>query len=149
MSERLRIPAGAWILVGDGRKALVLRNHGDDLCPSLQVQRVFSAPPNPATHAQGTDRPPRAIFGGQRSAIEQTDWHELAEHHFADEVAAAVGKAHRKTPIEALIIVAPPRTLAELRRAFSDELKHVILAEVHKDLTKHPIVEIERHLAGP
>ena len=148
MQERLTIPPGGWVVVGDGRKALVLSNHGDDLYPNLQVERVFTAPPNPATHMQGADKPPRAIFGGQRSAIEQTDWHELAEHRFAEEVAGALEKAHRRSPLKALIVVAPPRTLADLRRAFSDEIKHVIQAEIHKDLTKHPTYEIERHLTG-
>jgi protein required for attachment to host cells len=44
--------------------------------------------------------------------------------------------------------VAPPRTLAELRLAFHPDVKACIVAEVNKDLTKHPVDEIEKHLTG-
>ena|GEM_PF-3960932 len=41
--------------------------------------------------------------------------------------------------ISALVVVAPPRTLAEPRHSFSDSLLRKIIAEVNKDLTKHPV----------
>jgi protein required for attachment to host cells len=146
LNEKLKIPAVAWVVVADGRKALVLRNQGDEVFPNLQVQQVYEAPPNPATREQGSDKPPRAIYGGRRSAIEQTDWHELAERRFAEEVAAVLERMHRDAPLGTLIIVAPPRALADLRKALSDEIKRTIVAEIDKDLTKHPVYEIESHL---
>jgi protein required for attachment to host cells len=45
-----------------------------------------------------------------------------------------------------LVIVAPPRALADLRGAIHADVKARIVAEIDKDLTKHPIAEIERHL---
>ncbi|MGZ3612950.1 MAG: baeRF12 domain-containing protein [Thermodesulfobacteriota bacterium] len=48
----------------------------------------------------------------------------------------------------ALAIVAPPRALADLRRAIHQDVKARIFAEIDKDLTKHPIADIERHLVG-
>jgi protein required for attachment to host cells len=50
--------------------------------------------------------------------------------------------------VPALVIAAPPRTLADLRRAFHDDVKARIVAEVGKDLTKHPVADIEVHLLG-
>lgn len=147
MDQKL-IPLGACILVADGHKALVLRKMGDEARPNLQVEQVLEAPPNPLTHEQGADRPPRAIFRGRRSALAQAGWHGLAEHQFVDRVAEALARTHQQTPIPALIVVALPRALAELRRVLSDELKGVIIAEIDKDLTKHPVFEIERHLVG-
>jgi protein required for attachment to host cells len=47
----------------------------------------------------------------------------------------------------ALIIAAPPRTLADLRHAFHDDVKDRIIAEIDKDFTKQPLNEIEKHLA--
>ena len=47
-----------------------------------------------------------------------------------------------------LVIAAPPRTLADLRRAFHADVKKRIVAEVGKDLTNHPVSEIETHLLG-
>ncbi|HEX2726621.1 MAG TPA: host attachment protein [Beijerinckiaceae bacterium] len=146
MKKGLTIAHNGWVVVGDGRTALLLSNQGDEVYPNLQVQQVLEAPPNPPTHEQGTDQPPRAVFGGRRSAIAQTDWHELAEQRFAGDVAEALEKVHRTTPIKALIVVAPPRTLSNFRQAFSDNLKRSIVAEVDKDLTKHPLSEIERLL---
>jgi protein required for attachment to host cells len=35
-----------------------------------------------------------------------------------------------------------------MRRAFHDDVKARIVAEVGKDLTKHPVAEIETHLLG-
>ena len=52
----------------------------------------------------------------------------------------------RKRNVPALVIAVPPRTLADLRRAFHADVKKRIVAEVGKDLTKHPVWEIETHL---
>jgi protein required for attachment to host cells len=54
----------------------------------------------------------------------------------------------RASEVKALIVVAPPKTLAELRDAFHPDVKACVLAEINKDLTKHPIAEIEKHLTG-
>jgi protein required for attachment to host cells len=52
----------------------------------------------------------------------------------------------RERAVPALIIVAPPRALVDLRRAFHKDVKERIVAEVGKDLTNHPVAEIETHL---
>lgn len=144
----VKLPHNAWVLVGDGRKALVLRNEGDDVFPNLKAVSVFKDEANPATALHGSDRPGRAVehVTGRRSGVEQTDWHEIAEQRFAHNVAASL--CARENDIDALVVVAPPKTLAELREAFSDGLKRKVMAEVNKDLTKHPVHEIERLLGG-
>jgi protein required for attachment to host cells len=147
--QDVRIARDTWVLVADGRKAIILRNKGNEEHPDLRVQQVHEAPPNPATHHQGADRPPRVVSIGRRSTIEQTDWHEVAERRFAGEVAARLNAADRELPIKALVVVAPPKTLAELRAAFSAEIRQVIVAEINKDLTRHPIPEIERYFTRP
>ena len=145
--NKINIPHDALIFVGDGRKALFLRNDGDEKFANLKTERVF-VDQNPATHDQGTDQPGRAFssIDGRRSAVGQTDWHELEERHFAREVASALEKVVRERKCKALVIVAPPRTLAELRHAFHADVKSRIVAEIDKDLTKHPVYEIEKHL---
>ncbi|MBX9709717.1 MAG: host attachment family protein [Xanthobacteraceae bacterium] len=45
-----------------------------------------------------------------------------------------------------MIAAAPPRTPTELRVAFHSDVKACIIAEINKDLTKHPVLEIEKHL---
>lgn len=141
--RNLMIPHGGYVIVADGRKVLVLLNEGHPLELDLQVRRVFEAPPNPPTRDQGTDKPPRVRLGDRRSAIEQTDWHELAERRFTDDFAQALD---RLEPVPALVVVAPQRTLAELRLALPERLRRSVIAEIDRDLTKHTVSEIQRHL---
>ena len=146
--EKLAIPHDAFIFVGDGRKALFLRNDGDEKFPSLKTVRVF-AEENPPTHEQGAGRPAVAFAHAgshRRVSIDQTDWHHLEEDRFAGRVAAALEDVVRKRNVPALVIVAPPRILADLRRALHADVKKRIVAEINKDLTKHPVGEIETHL---
>jgi protein required for attachment to host cells len=151
MSYKINIPHDAIVFVGDGRKALFLRNAGDEKFPNLTTEQVF-VDQNPSTHDQGSERPGRLFAGAsareQRSAIEPTDWHEIEEQRFARKVADAFEKLVRERKVKAAIIAAPPRTLAELRHAFHDDVKARIVAEIDKDFTKHPVDQIEKHLAG-
>ncbi len=146
--KRLSIPHGALVFVGDGQKALFLRNVGDEKFPNLAAERVFTDD-NPPTHAQGADRPGRAFKRAAtnlRSSMETTDWHELEKERFVGRVAAALEQLVRAEKAKAIIVVAPPGTLAELRQAFHEDVKRRIISEVNKDLTKHPVWEIEKHL---
>jgi protein required for attachment to host cells len=148
--EKNQIPHHALILVCDGRKALFMRNEGDEKFPALKVARVLAGAPNPPTHLQGTDKPGRVLdrASGRYSNVQQLDWHTLAEADFAHEIAAALEVRLEAHDFDKLIIVAPPRTLAELRASLSEKVQKTVIAEHHKDLTKHPVHEIERLLSG-
>lgn len=143
----LRIARDSWILVGDGEKALVFRNDGDAVYPNLQVISILEQE-NPPTSAQGTDAPGRLSDGPgpHRSAVEVTDWHRLEKIRFARDVADALYREAHKGRFDKLIVVAPPATLGELRKAFHKEVSDRIVAEVDKTLTGHPPAEIERIL---
>jgi protein required for attachment to host cells len=145
---KLAIPHDAFVFVGDGGKALFLRNEGDEMFPNLVTERVF-IDEDPPTHEQGTDAPGRVFSGAHavgRSAVESTDWHEIEKARFANQVGAALEDVVRKRSAPALVIVAPPRILADLRCTFHPDVKARIVAEIDKDLTKHPVREIERHI---
>ena len=148
-NEQLKIPHHALVFVGDGRKALFLRNEGDEKFSNLKTEKVFEDE-NPPSHEQGTDRPGHIGKGsqGRRSAVEPTDWHDIEEHHFARKVAAALERVVRADKVKALVVVAPPKTLADLRDAFHADVKARVIAEIHKDLTKQPVWEIEKHLTA-
>lgn len=143
----IKIPHDAYVFVGDGRKALFLRNEGDEKFPNLKTEQVFTRD-NPATREQGSDRPGRAFSSTdqRRSAVEQSDWHDLEEHRFTRDVAAALEQLVRERHVKTLVIAAPPRTLAELRHALHEDVKKRIIAEVDKDFTHQPVYEIEKHL---
>ena len=105
----LRIKHGDWVFVGDGRKALLLRNEGDpDL---LDLRRVeVREDDNPPSREQGTDRPGRTTMQvGPRSAIEATDWHALEEERFAATIAERLNRAAEENKFEHIVIAAPPK----------------------------------------
>jgi len=147
MATALRI--GTWVVVADGRKGLILRNAGDAAIANLKLIEQVDSEHTPRTAEMGTDRPGRTRdhASGGHSAVEQTDWHERAEQDHARAVAAAVERHVQAGEIGRLIVVAPPKTLAVLRDTFSAGVKQTIVGEVAKDLTKHPIHEIERLLS--
>jgi protein required for attachment to host cells len=145
---RFEIPHDAFVFVGDGRKALFLRNAGDAKFLNLKAEQVF-ADENPPTHDQGSDRPGRAFKRAGtnvRSSMDTTDWHDLEEHRFARHVAVAFEELVRKRKVKAIVVAAPARTLADLRDAFHADVKSRIVAEIDKDFTKHSINDIEKHL---
>ena len=138
------------MFVGDGQKALFLRNTGDTTLLNLTTAQVLTDE-NPPTHEQSTDRPGRAfqsVAKTKRSGMETTDWHELEKELFASRVAAALEQMVRGEKVKTIVVVAPPRTLAELRNAFHADVKNRIVAEIDKDLTNLPVDQIEKHLAG-
>jgi protein required for attachment to host cells len=141
------IPGDALVLVGDGRKALFLRNKGTARQVELVVERELQQP-NPPTREQGTDRPGRkpGSDGVSRSAIEQTDWHARAEEHFAAEIARTLYEMEHSHKFNQLVVVAPPKMLGDLRAAFHSEVAKCVVAEVPKDLTSHPVTELSRLL---
>ncbi|MDJ1157439.1 host attachment family protein [Chelatococcus sp. SYSU_G07232] len=147
---RIRLDSDALVFVGDGEKALFLRNKGDWLYPNLVVENVLEQD-NPASREQGSDQPGRMNRGrpsSNKSAIEATDWHQIAKDRFAREVADALYKAAHRQGYQHLVVVAPPTTLGELRKAFHKEVSERVVAEVDKTLTSHPVYEIERILSA-
>lgn len=146
-TEIIRIPHNAYVIVGDGRKALFLRNEGRDGVLQLKTEQVLKND-NPPTREQGSSQPGRSFqsVGSSRSSVEQTDWHDLEEHRFARSIADALAVLAQDKDIPGFVIIAPPRTLADLRQAFGADIKHRIIAEIHKDLTGHPVKDIEKHL---
>lgn len=146
---KVRVPHDALVFVGDGRRALFLRNAGNPAAPNFRTERVFEQE-NPPTDEQGSDQPGRtfASVGSARSAVEQTDWHDLEEKRFAHDVAGKLANMVREGRVEKLVIAAPPRTLGELRQAMTDEVKSRVIAEIDKDFTTQPVPDIQKHFEG-
>ena len=145
--SKLRIGSRDWVVVCDGRKALILQNEGDEEFPNLRMREVREHEDAP-THSQGEDVPGRVhqSFRTTRSAVEQTDWHDLAERHFLTEVVRQLDVALANNLVKRLILVAPPRALGMLRPAYSPALRHAISAEIDKDWVALPIHEVEERL---
>jgi protein required for attachment to host cells len=140
----MRLPHNAAVLVADGRKMLFLRNEGDDAFPNLVVEHA-EAQANPKDGDQKGDAPGLSYssFGSGRNTMEETDFHQLEEDRFAVEATDLLRKRALSNDFESLIVIAPPRTLGELRKHYHREVRTRITGELDKDLTNHPIAEIE------
>lgn len=143
-----KLTNGTWVLIADGEKALFLVNQTDGEDPFLEVFREEEQE-NPANRDQAANHPGRFNDGPnvQRSAVQDTDWHQLAKDRFAGELAEILYKKAHQGAFERLVLVAPPHTLGELRQEIHKEVADRVVAEVPKTLTNHPLTEIETLVA--
>jgi protein required for attachment to host cells len=144
---KMKIGTGDWIVVCDGRKALILENRGDRVFPNLHTKEVHEHP-DPSTSAQGSDSPGRVhqSIGSARSSIEQPDWHDESERAFLKTLADRLNVAVTTGETTALTMVASPRALGMIRADYSAAVRKALHGEVHKDLVKMPVHEIEKQL---
>ena len=138
----------AMVLVADGRKMLFFRNKGDRMAPNLEAETV-KLQDNPYDRDQASHAPGRSInsVGSSRSAMEQTDFHELEETRFAAEAAELLKRRALSNEFEKLIVVAPPAALGEMRKHYHKEVQSHLVGEIAKDLANHPVPEIEKIIA--
>jgi len=143
----MRVPHNSLVVVADGRKLLFLRNEGDAEYPNLSVIKK-QLHPNPSDLDQKTDTAGQKPGGGSPggSTAGEADYHQLEEDRFAAQTADLLRERALRNEFENLIIVAPPKTLGELRKHYHVEVSKRLSGELAKDLTDHPIDQIEQHL---
>jgi protein required for attachment to host cells len=146
---KVKIQAGAWIVVCDGGKAIILQNHGDEKFPDLRTKETYEHAV-PLTREIGTASPGRVqpSVGTARSAVEQAAWHTQEERSFLENLVRRLDKAIAAGEVRDLIIIAAPRALGVLRQVYSHAVRKAIRLELGKDYVRMPISEIEMQLAG-
>ncbi|OWU73855.1 host attachment family protein [Phaeobacter sp. 22II1-1F12B] len=139
-----RIKENTWVVVTDSEKALFLRNLTDHENPNLDVMESEEQE-NPSDEAQSANRPGRMNDTGvqQRSAMDDTDWHELQKERFAHHLSDILYEKAHKGEFDRLIIVASPQVLGNLRDDMHKEVTDKVVAEIPKTLTNHPVNKIE------
>jgi protein required for attachment to host cells len=147
MERAMQIPHNSVILVADGRKSLFFRNQGDADFPNLSVVEKDSHP-NPAHHEQASDLAGQSMrtIDGIGGAMQEVDFHQLEEDRFAADTAAMLKERALRNDYDALVVVAPPHTLGELRRHYHKEVEKRLVAELPKDLVNMPVPAIEKIL---
>ena len=140
----MHLPHNAAVLVADGRKMLFLRNEGDEAYPNLVVEHAEEQA-NPKDGDQKSDAPGLSIssVGSGRSTMDEVDFHQQEEDRFAADAADLLKQRALANDFESLIVIAPPRTLGELRKHYHDSVSARISGEINKDLTGHPTADIE------
>jgi len=145
---KMQVPHNSFVVVADGKKMLFFRNEGDAEFLKLEVDRKREQEDlaDREMKTDGAGRTFDASGGAGRSAYEETDFHQLEEDRFAAETAEMLKRRALRNEFESLIIVAPPRTLGELRKHYHKEVEKRLTGEIAKDLTGHPVPEIEKIL---
>jgi protein required for attachment to host cells len=143
----MQISHNAVVLVADGRKSLFLRNEGDATHPNLVVERAVEQI-NPSDGEQKTDHAGRSSssVGGGQNSMQEVDFHQQEKDRFAVDTADMLKRRALANDFDSLIVVAPPQTLGELRKHYHSEVSARLSGELDKDLTSHPIDQIEKVL---
>ena len=144
----MRVPRNSVILVADGRKRLLLRNEGDAEALSLTV---FSALEDSSQRTRDivTDSPGRTFApnsGG--GAFPAADAHDVEESRFAADTAEMLSRAVLSGDFSDVIVMAPPKTLGQLRKHYRPDVENRIIREVGKDMTGSPVEQIEKILVA-
>jgi protein required for attachment to host cells len=143
------LPHNSLVLVTDGRKMLLLRNGGLDGKIQLRTEShdfrdddknrdIRSDAPGLSGQSAGFGRP----------ALDEPDYHQLDENIWAAKTAEILNVRALENDFEKLVVIAPPRTMGELRQHWHKATLSRIVAEITKEMTDRPITEIESLLAG-
>jgi protein required for attachment to host cells len=143
------LPNNALVLVIDGRKTLFFRNEGDENQIDLRTEAHDERADLPNHELKSDAAGTSAQSGGYgRPSYEETDFHRQEEERWARAAADEINKRALANDFEALAIIAPPKTLGELRRKLHKEAAERVVCEIPKEMTGRPIPDIEALLVG-
>ncbi|HEU4704838.1 MAG TPA: host attachment family protein [Sphingomicrobium sp.] len=145
----MALPNQALVLVADGRKLLFLRNHGDQNQIDLRTE-AHDFRPDFKDRELKTDGPGTQgqSFGYGRPAMDETDFHQQEEDRWAKDAAEELKRRALGNDFDALVIIAPPKTLGVLRKELHKEVERRIVTTINKEMTDRPIPDIEELLVG-
>lgn len=140
-----------WIVVADGARARFFSpvEDGKTLVPARTADMVS---PESRRHTSDlvSDKPGRSFSsarGGLRHSFETThDQHKLEKHKFSAALAELLDDACLRKRFDQLILVAPRRSLGELRGLLSDRVQRSVRKEIARDLTRATPATLWRHL---
>jgi protein required for attachment to host cells len=139
-----------WILIADGARARVLETHGAGtglMAAAVPPQRT-KLDADRDVYADRPGRVQESVGGAHHAVARRVDWHRFEKEQFAGHVAKLIDAAAGEKKFDHLVLVAPPRTLGDLRAALAPATRAKVSAELDKDLTQIPDHELESHLAG-
>lgn len=140
------------IVVVDGSRARFLEPSEDlgKLVPTEQGEMTAAGARRPVRDLV-TDQPGRGFASADsssRHAFEPPhDVHKMQKHDFTARVAEVLDRACGEKRFDRLVLVAPDRSLGELRTLLSPRVKQAVSHEVAKDLTNTPLTELHQLLA--
>src|SRR4051812_19881556 len=140
------------IVVADGAKARFLKESEDRKKLVLADDADMLAPAARRPDRElVTDKPGRGFSparDGRRGGFEPAhDPHKLEKHNFTARLAQTLDKACSARQFDRVVLVAPKRSLGELRPLLSARVKKAVSHEVAKDLTASTPTALRKALA--
>lgn len=131
---------GMWVVVADAEKAMILQNNGDTRNPDLhQLERIEAA-----EVIINSDRPGRVHESttNKRSAMETPDFDRLNAEAMVGDLMDLLSRKAAKGAFSQMVVVAPPQVLGAIRDKMPEALRPMVVAELDKTLTRHPLAKI-------
>ena len=125
------LPTNTIVAVADGEKLHLFRNTGTEAELSLAA-----APEQDVEAVSGA--------GGQNSSSANPDQSRAEEDGFAAGIVDMLNARVLKGKFTDIVIIAAPKTLGEMRKHYHAKLEEALIGEIAKDLTGHPIADIEK-----
>jgi protein required for attachment to host cells len=127
------IPHKALVVVADGLHAKFFRNAGRETKIELS--------------AEGEFKPHHLMDDGPAGVVpKDTPPREINEATFAKQLANELYRRAHAGDFAALVLIADPQTLGEIRRSLHKEVQSRVISEIHKTLTKASVADIEKAL---
>ncbi len=128
-----KVPHNALVVVADGAGARFFRNSGQENNISLAADGELK-PTNLHGEGPAGHRPPES--SGQ----------ETNEATFAKQLAKELYRRAHAGDFAALVLIADPQTLGQIRPSLHKEVKDRLVSELGKTLTKASIKDIQKAL---
>ena len=130
------LPKGATVAVADGAKFHLYRNTGEESRPELTA----------VDHAKTKDH--QRADPGHPSSPANPDARQDEEDSFSNGVVDYLNTQVLEGNISALVVIAAPKALGDMRKHYHARLSAVLVGEVAKDLTGHSASDVEKAIAA-
>jgi protein required for attachment to host cells len=142
-----------WIVVADSARArFFVPSEDAKKLVSLRSADLVAPQSRVRPRELKSDKPGRSYSsarGGVRHAFEPPhDYHKIEKHRFARTLADALDSACKNREFDAIILVAPRRSLGELRSLLSKRVQGRVRLEIARDLTTETPTGLWRRLAA-
>jgi len=134
-----------WIAVFDGGKTLLFENKGFNDAPDFELLAKDEIENLPDRDLK-TDAPGRMPDTGrqQRSAMEETDFHDQAERRFVKRFAESLNDSAREQKFDRLFVFGAKSAIGDFRDALHDSVTDRIALEITGDFVNHPVKDLEQ-----
>jgi protein required for attachment to host cells len=132
--RQTKIPHNALIVVADGAGARFFRNSGHENKVKLSAEGELK-PTDLLDEGPAGKRPPK-------SSGQETD-----EATFAKQLAQELYRRAHSGNFAALVLIADPQTLGQIRPTLHKEVQNRLVLEIRKTLTKASVADIQKALS--